>query len=134
MDSPLMNKEIFGPVMPVVPYKDIQEVIDLIRSKEKPLGLYIYSKSKKNITRILQSTRAGGTCINNNAVHFFNPNLPFGGSNNSGIGKSHGRIGFIGFSNERAVYKQNLPSVLDKLVPPYTAGKMKMIDFTIKWF
>jgi len=134
LDSPLLQKEIFGPVLPVMPYKDLQQVIDLIRSKEKPLGLYIYSRNKQNIRRILQSTRAGGTCINNNAVHFFNPNLPFGGSNNSGIGKSHGRNGFIGFSNERGVYKQNLPSVLDKLVPPYTAGKMKMIDFTIKWF
>ncbi|MDZ7608787.1 MAG: aldehyde dehydrogenase family protein [Cyclobacteriaceae bacterium] len=133
-DSPLMQKEIFGPVLPIMPYKDLQEVIDFLQSKEKPLGLYIYSKNRQNIKRILQSTRAGGTCINNNAVHFFNPNLPFGGSNNSGIGKSHGRIGFIGFSNERAVYKQNLPSVLDWLVPPYTAGKMKLIDFTIKWF
>ncbi len=133
LDCPLMNKEIFGPVMPVMPYKDLQEVIDLIRSKEKPLSLYIYSKNKQNIKRILQSTRAGGTCINHSAVHFFNPNLPFGGSNNSGIGKSHGRIGFIGFSNERAVYKQNMPSVLDWLVPPYTAGKMKLIDFTVRW-
>ncbi len=134
MDSPLMQHEIFGPVMPVVPYRDLQEAIDLIRSKEKPLGLYIYSKSKQNINRIIQSTRAGGTCINSNAVHFFNPNLPFGGSNNSGIGKTHGRFGFIGFSNERAVYKQILPSALDTLKPPYNDAKLKMIDMTIKWF
>lgn len=134
MDSPLMQQEIFGPVLPVVPYRDLQEAIDLIRSKEKPLGLYIYSKSTRNIERILRSTRAGGTCINHNAVHFFNPNLPFGGSNNSGIGKSHGKFGFVAFSNARAVYKQILPTALDKLTPPYNNLKMKLIDLTIKWF
>ena len=134
MDAPLMQEEIFGPILPVVSYRNLQEAIDIIRSKEKPLGLYVYSKSKQNIRRILQSTRAGGTCINNNAIHFFNPNLPFGGSNNSGIGKSHGRFGFLEFSNERAVYKQTLPSALDKLSPPYNDLKLKLIDWTIKWF
>jgi aldehyde dehydrogenase (NAD+) len=133
-NSPLMQQEIFGPVLPIVSYRDIQEVIDLIRSKEKPLGLYIYSKSKQNIKRIMKSTRAGGSCINNNAVHFFNPNLPFGGSNNSGIGKAHGKFGFVTFSNERAVYKQNLPTALDWLTPPYNDKKLKLIDLIIKWF
>lgn len=134
LDSALMQEEIFGPVMPVIPYNDLQEVVDLIRLKEKPLALYIYSKNKKNINHILQSTRAGGTCINNNTVHFSHPNLPFGGSNNSGIGKTHGKFGFITFSNERAVYKQVLPTLLDKLFPPYTSVKMKLINLVIKWF
>ena len=133
-DAPLMQNEIFGPIMPVIPYSDIQEVIDIIRSKEKPLALYIYSNNKKNIDRIMNATRAGGTCINHSATHFYNPNLPFGGSNNSGIGKSNGKFGFIDFSNERAVYKQILPSPLDRLTPPYNDFKMKLIDFTIKWF
>jgi aldehyde dehydrogenase (NAD+) len=134
MDSPLMQNEIFGPVLPIVSYRDLQEAIDLIRSKEKPLALYIYSKNKQNVHRILRSTRAGGTCINNSALHFFNHNLPFGGSNNSGIGKAHGRYGFIAFSNERAVYKQILPSPLDLLTPPYTNSKLKMINLILKWF
>lgn len=134
LDSALMQNEIFGPIMPIIPYRDIQEVIDLIRSKEKPLALYIYSKNKQNIERIINSTRAGGTCINHNSVHFFNPNLPFGGSNNSGLGKSNGKFGFLDFTNERAVYKQILPSPLDRLAPPYNAMKMKLIDMTIKWF
>ncbi|MBI1228244.1 MAG: aldehyde dehydrogenase family protein [Bacteroidetes bacterium] len=133
-ESPLMQKEIFGPILPIIAYKDLQEAIDFIRSKEKPLALYIYSKNKKNIEQISQATRAGGTCINHNTLHFFNPNLPFGGSNYSGIGKSHGKFGFIEFSNERAVCKQVLPSPLDRLSPPYNDIKMKLIDWTIKWF
>ena len=86
-DSDLMTKEIFGPVLPIHTFKSIEEPLQVINSKEKPLALYIYSRSRKNIRHVLQNTRAGGTCINHNAVHFFNNNLPFGGSNNSGIGK-----------------------------------------------
>lgn len=134
MDSALMQNEIFGPVLPVIGYRDLSEAIDLIRSKEKPLALYIYSRSRKNISRILKSTRAGGTCINHSAIHFFNPNLPFGGSNHSGTGKTHGRYGFITFSNERAVYRQVLPTLLDKLVPPYSNSKLKLINRILKWF
>ena len=134
LDSDLMQKEIFGPVLPVIAYRNLQEALDIINAKEKPLALYIYSKSKKNIKLITKSTRAGGTCINNNDVHFFNNNLPFGGSNNSGIGKSHGRFGFEAFSNARSFYKQDIPGALELLMPPYNNFKRKLIDLTIKWF
>ena len=133
MDSDLMEKEIFGPVLPVLTYKNINEVIETINKGEKPLALYIYSKSKKNIKKIINETRAGTTCVNNNNVHFTNTNLPFGGSNNSGIGKSHGWYGFEAFSNARAVYKQNLPGAIEMLMPPYNDFKQKIIDMTIKW-
>jgi aldehyde dehydrogenase (NAD+) len=132
--SSLMTEEIFGPVLPVFGFTDLQEVIDEINSKEKPLALYIYSNSGKNTNRIIENTRAGGTCINHNAVHFFNTNLPFGGSNNSGIGKSHGWYGFEAFSNARGVLKQHVPNALDMLMPPYNNFKQKLIDLTIKYF
>ena len=106
----------------------------MINSKEKPLALYIYSKKRKNVNQVIANTRSGGVCINNNAVHFFNNNLPFGGSNNSGIGKSHGWFGFEAFSNARSVYKQILPGALEMLMPPYNNFKQKMIDLTIKFF
>ena len=134
MDSKVMQNEIFGPVLPIISYKNISEVIDTINSKEKPLALYVYSKSNKNIKNILKNTRAGGSCINNNAVHFFNNNLPFGGSNNSGIGKSHGVFGFQEFSNARGVLKQHIPGALEMLMPPYTNFKETLINLTIKWF
>ena len=79
------------------------------------------------------NTRAGGTSINHNNVHFFNHYLPFGGVNNSGIGKAHGWYGFEAFSNARSVLKQNMPGALDLLMPPYTNLKQKLIDFTLKY-
>jgi aldehyde dehydrogenase (NAD+) len=134
VDSDLAKKEIFGPILPVYTYTNLQEVIDKINSNEKPLALYIYSNSRKNIKQIINNTRAGGTCVNHNAIHFYNNSLPFGGSNNSGIGKGNGFYGFESFSNPRAVLKQWSPiSGLDLMTPPYTNFKQKLIDLTIKW-
>jgi aldehyde dehydrogenase (NAD+) len=133
--SDVMTEEIFGPVLPVYSYKSLDEPIEMINSKEKPLALYIYSKSNANIDRIIGSTRAGGTCINHNAVHFFNNNLPFGGSNNSGIGKGHGFFGFEAFSNPRGVLRQVLPlSAVDLMMAPYNKRKQTIIDLSIKYF
>ncbi len=134
-DSALMQEEIFGPVLPINFYEDLQEPLQIIRSKEIPLALYIYSNSRKNIKQIIRNTRAGGTVINHSVVHFFQNNLPFGGSNNSGIGKSHGFFGFHAFSNARGIMKQILPlSGIDLMMPPYTDMKKKLIDLTVKWF
>jgi aldehyde dehydrogenase (NAD+) len=133
-DTDLWKKEIFGPILPILVYSDLQEVIDKINAKDKPLALYIYSKSNKNINTIINNTRAGGTCVNHSGIHFFNNELPFGGANNSGIGKGHGYFGFEEFSNPRAIVKQWSPlSGVDLMTPPYTAQKQKLIDLTIKW-
>lgn len=133
--STIMTEEIFGPVLPVYAFKSLDEPIRMINSKEKPLALYIYSKSQANIDRIINNTRAGGTCINHNAVHFFNHSLPFGGSNNSGIGKGHGFFGFEAFSNPRGVLKQILPfSAIELMSAPFTSFKQKLIDISIKLF
>ena len=132
-DSELMKNEVFGPVLPIYSYKNLDEPIKFIQSNEKPLALYIYSKNSANINKILSNTRAGGTCINHNDIQFSNNNLPFGGSNNSGIGKSHGKFGFEDFSNARGVMKQFLPSSLQLMMPPYTDFKQKLIELTIKW-
>jgi aldehyde dehydrogenase (NAD+) len=132
-DAKLMTEEIFGPILPITTFKSLDEPISVINSKEKPLALYIYSRSNANIERIMQNTRAGGTCINHSAVHFFNNYLPFGGVNNSGIGKGHGFAGFEAFSNARGVFRQILPfGALDLLTAPYNAFKQKIIDISIK--
>ncbi|MES2800275.1 MAG: aldehyde dehydrogenase family protein [Bacteroidota bacterium] len=133
-ESSLMVNEIFGPILPVFTFTDLDKVIQKINEREKPLSLYIYSKSRKNINQILNNTRAGGTCINHSVVHFFNHNLPFGGSNNSGIGKAHGYFSFQEFSNPRGVLKQHIPNAIEILMMPYTKTKQKIIDLTIKWF
>lgn len=133
-ESSMMTNEIFGPVMPVYTFTNVDDVINEVNSREKPLALYIYSKSKRNINKILSNTRAGGSCINHNAAHFFNTHLPFGGSNNSGIGKAHGDEGFKSFSNARGIFKQHIPNALEMLMPPYDGFKQKLIDLTIKYF
>ncbi|TDQ30688.1 aldehyde dehydrogenase family protein [Zeaxanthinibacter enoshimensis] len=133
-DASLMQEEIFGPVLPVKTYKELEEVIAYINSKERPLALYIYSRRKKNINKILGETRAGSSCINSNVLQYANQNLPFGGVNNSGIGKSNGIYGFREFSNQRAVLKQYNRGIIQLLFPPYTSWKQKIAIITLKWF
>lgn len=133
-EASLLQEEIFGPILPIVTYKTVEEAVDYINTKEKPLALYIFSKNRKATEFILNNTRAGSTAINHNQLQFLNTNLPFGGSNNSGIGKSHGFFGFQEFSNQRSVLKQHTFGAVDLLYPPYNNFKQKIVDLTIKWF
>lgn len=133
-DTKLMNEEIFGPILPIKTYSTTDEVVSYINSKEKPLALYVYAKNKKFIKTIVNNTRAGSSCVNSNALQYSNHNLPFGGSNNSGIGKAHGFFGFQEFSNARSILKRHLPGPLYLLFPPYTKFKEKLAKATIKWF
>ena len=133
-EAKLLEDEIFGPILPIVTFNNLDIAITYIKSKPRPLALYIYSKSKANTKKIMNNTRAGGTCINNSVLHYANHNLPFGGTNNSGIGKSHGFFGFKAFSNERSVMKQHTFGVTELLFPPYSGFKEKLARWTIKWF
>jgi aldehyde dehydrogenase (NAD+) len=134
-DSRVLQEEIFGPILPIISYKTIDEALQYINDREKPLALYIFSGKNKNAQYILDNTSAGGTCVNDTLTHIAQPNLPFGGVNNSGIGKSHGVFGFREFSNERAVLKQHLKKgTLQLLYPPYTGFVKRMIDITLKYF
>jgi len=135
VNSELMQQEIFGPVLPILLYDDLNEVINYINDREKPLALYVYSNNKSNIDRIIKYTSSGGVLINDSLVHFFHNELPFGGANNSGIGKSHGLYGFQAFSNTKGVLKQTLPfSAIQLLYPPYTARVKKWVDIFMKYF
>ena len=133
MDSPVMQEEIFGPILPVIKYRTLDEVLPILSEREKPLALYIFSGSRKNIDFILSNTTAGGTCINEVMLQFMHNNLPFGGVNNSGHGSSHGYFGFKTFSHERAVLKHHRFSPLKLMYPPYTKTVQKLIDLTLKY-
>jgi aldehyde dehydrogenase (NAD+) len=102
----IMQEEIFGPIVPVLTYKNIDDVIDYISGRAKPLALYIYSNDQKNIDRILSGTSSGGVTINGFFSHYLENRLPFGGVNQSGMGSYHGLFGFKAFSHERAIYIQ----------------------------
>ena len=132
-ESPIMSEEIFGPILPIITYNEIDEVIRLINSSPKPLGLYIFSYNRKNIDFILNNTSAGGTSINDTILHYMHLNLPFGGINNSGFGRTHGEAGFKAFSNQRSILRQSRLSPMKLLYPPYTNKVKKMIKLLMKY-
>ena len=135
LDSAIMQEEIFGPVLPVLTFTSVNEITNLINSKPKPLALYIFSNRKSFREEILSQTSAGGVCINDCIMQFTHPNLPFGGVNNSGIGKSHGRYGFLAFSNEKPILKQKNGFASPYLLyPPYLPGMKKIVDILLRWF
>jgi len=134
LDSAIMEEEIFGPILPILTYTKIDNAINLIRSKPKPLALYIFSKNQQFIDRVLIDTSSGGVCINDTVIHFSQTNLPFGGVNDSGTGRSHGFHGFKTFSNEKAVVKHNRFSPLKLMYPPYTKRVQKLVDLVVKYF
>ena len=105
-DMQIMQEEVFAPIVPVVTYKDIDEVIAHISGRAKPLALYIYSNDQNNIDKILSKTSSGGVTINGFFSHYLENQLPFGGVNQSGMGSYHGVFGFRAFSHERAIYIQ----------------------------
>ncbi|MEZ4901227.1 MAG: aldehyde dehydrogenase family protein [Spirosomataceae bacterium] len=129
----VMQEEIFGPVLPVITYRDKEEVIDYVNSKEKPLALYIHSKSNQNIDYFLNNTTAGDTVINDLMLQFSNVEIPFGGVNNSGIGKSNGFFGFQEFSNLRGVSRRQF-GTMKFIYPPYTDKVKKLISWFVKYF
>lgn len=134
-DAAVMREEIFGPVLPVVPYRSLHEALAIVEQREHPLVLYVFSRNRKAAHEIVRRTRAGGTSINHTLIHFYQLELPFGGVGGSGMGKSHGFHGFETFTNGRGVLEQRLPfSPIQLLYPPYR-GKMqrRVIDALLKW-
>jgi aldehyde dehydrogenase (NAD+) len=105
-DMQIMQEEIFAPIVPVLTYKNIDDVIEHISSRGKPLALYLYSNNRNNIDKVLERTSSGGVTINGFFSHYLESQLPFGGVNQSGMGSYHGVFGFKAFSHERAIYIQ----------------------------
>jgi aldehyde dehydrogenase (NAD+) len=103
--SRIMEEEIFGPILPVLAYQSLDEVISIINKKPKPLALYFFGSDKRELNRIKSETSSGAICVNDCAIHFLHHNLPFGGVNNSGIGKSHGIAGVPGFFKRETCFE-----------------------------
>jgi aldehyde dehydrogenase (NAD+) len=123
----IMQEEIFGPILPIVEYSDIREVIAQINANPKPLALYVYSSDEKRANQIIAQTSSGGACINQCMMHNVQGNLPFGGVNNSGIGSTHGYHGFKAFSHERSVLTAGRLRLEKLFAPPYTPMRFKLI-------
>lgn len=118
-DIGLMQEEIFGPILPIKSYKDVNEVIDYVNAGESPLGLYIYSKDPKFIDTIIDNTQSGGVSVNLMAFQAAQPSLPFGGVGGSGMGVHHGEEGFKEFSNPRGHFIKGSGGTFSTITPPY---------------
>ena len=129
--SPAMQQEIFGPVLPVLPYEKLDDCIDFIRSRPKPLALYIFSENKMNQEKVLNSCSFGGGCINDTVIHLASSHMSFGGVGESGMGSYHGRKSFDTFTHYRSVLKQGKLDVKLRYFP-YKSGKEKIIRMILK--
>lgn len=130
-DMEIDREEIFGPVLPVIAFSDIEDVIARINARPKPLALYVFDRDRAFAERIIAATSSGGVGVNLTVMHYTHPGLPFGGVNNSGIGAAHGEHGFIAFSHERAIMENRFSS-LPMLFPPYTAGVRRLAGMAKK--
>ena len=118
-EDPVMQEEIFGPLLPVMTYDDLSEAVLKIKKLPRPLALYLFSNNRQNTQRVLGEISFGGGCINDTLLHFANPHLPFGGVGSSGIGSYHGKASFETFSHKKSVLKKPLRIDTPLRYPPF---------------
>ena len=126
----IMREEIFGPLLPVVPYDKLDDALDYINARDRPLALYLFSDTRRGRERALSNTIAGGVTVNGCLTHFAQEAQPFGGVGASGSGSYHGVHGFRTFSKQKAVYYEPRIGILPLLMPPYG----KVLDKVYQWF
>jgi aldehyde dehydrogenase (NAD+) len=130
----ISEEEIFGPLLPILTYCSIQDAIDYVNRRPKPLALYIFGSGGEE-KEVLRKISSGNAVVNDCVLHFLHNNLPFGGVGNSGMGKSHGYYGFLAFSHEKGVLKQRVGfNNVTLLRPPYGLKAKKIVASLIKWF
>lgn len=130
-ERPVMKEEIFGPILPVIPYGEIREVLDFVLERPKPLALYLFTRDREVIRRVLGELSFGGGCLNDTIVHLLPHNLPFGGVGESGMGGCHGKAGFDTFTHWKPVLKRGTWLDLPVRYPPYR-GKLGLLKKLMK--
>jgi coniferyl-aldehyde dehydrogenase len=132
-DMTIMRDEIFGPLLPVKTYRDLDEVIAYVNAKDRPLGFYVFTNDAKREEKLLYATLSGGVSINNCMLHVAQHDLPFGGVGASGMGQYHGFEGFVEFSKMRPVFTNPRLSLLHLFYPPYRPRHRRLLDALIRW-
>ncbi|HJV69635.1 aldehyde dehydrogenase family protein [Ideonella sp.] len=135
-EAAISHEEIFGPVLPIEAYDDLDEVIRRVNAAPKPLALYVWSRDRRVAERVIEQTSSGGVCLNLCVQQYAHAGLPFGGVNNSGIGNAHGVFGFKAFSHERAFLAAGPVTLLKWFFPPYTklsARLSRLLVQSLKW-
>ncbi|MCW7999933.1 aldehyde dehydrogenase [Clostridium sp. cpc1] len=130
-DDPIMGEEIFGPILPILEYEELDEVIDIVNSHPKPLALYFFSNDKEDIKKIVDGISFGGGCINDTIMHLSSPYLPFGGVGTSGMGSYHGKKSFDTFTHYKSILKKS--NIIDPnfRYPPY-GNKLSIVKKFLK--
>lgn len=131
-EDEVMKEEIFGPILPVISFKKLEDAIQKVKNNSKPLACYIYAKNRKNIDKILKEISFGGGGINDSVVHLSNSNLPFGGVGFSGFGNYHGKAGFDTFSHYKSVLDKPFWFEASLKYVPYTNFKKKIIQWLLE--
>ncbi len=132
LDDDIMKDEIFGPLLPVISYKDIFEVVEIVNINPYPLALYLFTNDKSIEKYIIENIQFGGGCINDAISHLVNPNLPFGGVGYSGMGRYHAKYTFDEFSHEKSIYKAKGKVVPNLKFPPYNEKKIGLVRRFLK--
>lgn len=127
VDCPLMQEEIFGPILPIITLDDIDQALPFINGRSKPLALYVYCQDKAFENAVLHNTSAGSTGVNDGFMFMLNPELPFGGVGNSGMGNYHGQFGFDTFSHLKPVMKRSFKFDISLRYPPYSGLKLSIL-------
>ena len=127
LDSPVMQEEVFGPILPIISVDNMDAAIDIVNARSKPLALYVYTKDKDYEKKVLLNTSAGSVAVNDAMMFMANPKLPFGGVGNSGMGSYHGQFGFDTFSHLKAVMKRGMLLDPNLRYPPFTDGKLSIM-------
>lgn len=117
--SRVMQEEIFGPILPLVPYRSLEEALAFVNARPHPLALYFFERDRRLIGQVLASTASGGVTINDTLLHAAQDDLPFGGVGPSGLGAYHGRQGFVTFSHLKPVFRQSRINAMSLFAPPY---------------
>jgi aldehyde dehydrogenase (NAD+) len=130
--DPVMTEEIFGPLLPVLSYHGLDEAVASVKSRPKPLALYIFTRDGGAADRILSDLSFGGGSVNDTVTYISNSALPFGGVGESGMGKYHGEAGFREFSHVKSILKRSLWFEPSLKYPPYTSFKMKLLRFLME--
>jgi coniferyl-aldehyde dehydrogenase len=128
----IMQREIFGPLLPVMTYKTREEVVDYIESHPRPLAFYVYTDRKKLADWYIEHTMSGGVTVNDGLLHAGMHDLPFGGIGNSGMGQYHGYEGFMTFSKLRPIFYQGPVRSVDMLMPPYEGKANAVLNVMLK--
>lgn len=130
--SEIMKEEVFGPVLPIVYYDSIEEAIEFVTRREKPLVLYLFTKNRQIIKKVLEETSSGSACVNDTVVHMSNPEMPFGGVGGSGFGRYRGKAGFDTFSNMKSVMEQTNLFDLKLRYPPVSKAVHTLLKMILR--